>query len=204
MVKRFNLDPNLLFSLSFNLPSIERDITNDDNVEFFIDCATNSITNEIPHLYIRPPIVEARIIPGLVGILQKALAQKKEDVHARGRDNILTTHEYVRKVNKYVSEDDHFMQGPWLQTIVYLQVKGSLYLVVVAIKKHCIKGKLELVVGVVNSCTPNSLGDMTVTLKDSTGTMRCTIHYKIFQNEDDGYAKSIKFRSVLILCNVPV
>ncbi|GKE28133.1 hypothetical protein Tco_1443517, partial [Tanacetum coccineum] len=117
VVKRFNLDPNVRFNLSFNLPAIEWDITNDEDVKFFIDCATNSITDEIPHLYIRPPKVEARIIPGPVGILQKALARKKTDVQAGGHDNILTTHEYVKKVNEDVSEDDHFMQGPWLQAI---------------------------------------------------------------------------------------
>nr|GFC88290.1 hypothetical protein [Tanacetum cinerariifolium] len=72
--KIFNLDPNVQFNLSFNLPAIEMDITNDDDVKFFIDCAANSITDEIPHLNIRPPNVEARIIPGPVGILQKALA----------------------------------------------------------------------------------------------------------------------------------
>ncbi|GKE72022.1 reverse transcriptase domain-containing protein, partial [Tanacetum coccineum] len=142
------------------------------------DCATNSITDEIPHLYIRPPIVEARITPGP---------------------------EYVRKVNEDVSEDDHFMQGPWLQAIVYLHGEGVIVSGCLGdMKKHCIKGKLELVVGVVKSCTPNSLGDMTVTLKDPTGTMGGTIHYKVFQNEDDGYAKSIKVGSVLILRNVSV
>nr|GEV93052.1 CSC1-like protein At1g69450 [Tanacetum cinerariifolium] len=76
--QRFDLDPNVRFNLSFNLPVIERDITSDDDVEFFIDCATNSITDEIPHLYIRPPIVEVRIIPGPVGILQKTLVRKKQ------------------------------------------------------------------------------------------------------------------------------
>ncbi|GJT54077.1 hypothetical protein Tco_0989131 [Tanacetum coccineum] len=124
VVKRFNLDPNVRFNLSFNLPAIERDITNDDDVEFFIDCATNSITDEIPHLYIRPPKVEARIIPGPVGILQKALARKKQTFRQGSHHNILTTQEYVRKVNEDVSEDDHFMQGPWLQAIVYLYGEG--------------------------------------------------------------------------------
>nr|GEX95327.1 hypothetical protein [Tanacetum cinerariifolium] len=113
-------------------------------------------------------MVEARIIPCPVGILQKALARKKVNVQARGRDNILTTQEYVRKVNEDVSEDDHFMQGPWLQALVYLH------------------------------------GDMTVTLEDPTGTMGGTIHYKLFKNEDDGSAKSIKVGSVLILRNVYV
>ncbi|GKA68854.1 reverse transcriptase domain-containing protein [Tanacetum coccineum] len=164
------------------------------------DCATNSITDEIPHLYIRPPIVEARIIPGPVGILKKVLARKKADVQARGRDNILTTQEYVRTVNEDVSEDDHFMQEPWLQAIVYLHGEGVIVSGCLGdMKKHCIKGKLELVVGVVKSCTQNSLGDMTVTLKDPTCTMGGTIHYKVFQNEDDGYAKSINVGSVLIL-----
>nr|GEX73181.1 hypothetical protein CTI12_AA248110 [Tanacetum cinerariifolium]GEX81151.1 hypothetical protein CTI12_AA248110 [Tanacetum cinerariifolium] len=120
--EEIQFDPNVRFSLSFNLPAIERDITNNDDVEFFIDCATNSITDEIPHLYIRPPKVEERIIPEPVGILQKALAQKK-------------------------------------QTVIVSGCLGDM-------RKHCIKGKLELVVGVVKSCTTNSLGDMTVTLKD--------------------------------------
>nr|GEY05531.1 hypothetical protein [Tanacetum cinerariifolium] len=152
--------------------NVKRDITNDDDVEFFIDCATNSITDEIPHLYIRPPNVEAWIIPGPVGILQKALARKKADVQAGGRDNILTTQEYVRKVNEDVSKDDHFMQGPWLQVIFYLHGEGVIVSgCLVDMKKHYIKGKLKLVVGVVKSCTPNSFGDMTVTLKDPTDTM---------------------------------
>ncbi|GJS10488.1 putative reverse transcriptase domain-containing protein [Tanacetum coccineum] len=136
---------------------------------------------------------------------KKRWHEKKADVLAGGRDNILTTQEYVRKVNEDVSEDDHFMQGPWLEAIVYLRgerviVSGCLG----DMKKHCIKGKLEIVVRVVKSCTPNSLGHMTVTLKDPTGIMGGTIHYKVFQNVNDGYAKSIKVESVLILCNVSV
>nr|GEU74551.1 hypothetical protein [Tanacetum cinerariifolium] len=49
---------------------------------------------------------------------------KKADVQAGGRDNILTTQEYVKKVNKDVSEDDHFMEGPWLSAIVHLHEQG--------------------------------------------------------------------------------
>nr|GFA85487.1 hypothetical protein [Tanacetum cinerariifolium] len=127
---------------------------------------------------------ETRIIPGPVGILQKALARKKADVQAGGHHNILKTQEYVRKVNKDVSEDDHFMQGPWLQAIVYLHGEGlTVSGCLDDMKKICQEGKLELVVGVVKSCTPNSLGDMIVTLKDPTGTMGGTIHYKVFQDE---------------------
>ncbi|GJR67395.1 reverse transcriptase domain-containing protein [Tanacetum coccineum] len=179
VVKRFNLDPNILFNLSFNLPAIERDITNDEDVKFFIDCATNYLYDEIPHLDVRPPKVEARIIPGPA--------------------------EYVKKVNEDVSEDDHFTQGPWVSAIVYLHGQGVIASGCLGdVEKYCKNGKLELVVGVVKSCTPNLLGDMTVTLKDPTGTVGGTIHYKVFQNEVDGYTKSIKVGSVLILCNVSV
>nr|GEW74192.1 hypothetical protein [Tanacetum cinerariifolium] len=141
-------DPNILFNLSFNLPAIERDITNDEDVKFSIDCATNYLYDEIPHLYVRPPKVEARIIPGPVGVIASGC---------------------LGDVEKYFKN-----------------------------------GKLELVVGVVKSCTPNSLEDMTITLKDPTGTVEGTINYKVFQNEADGYTKSIKVGSILILRDVSV
>ncbi|GJS08561.1 reverse transcriptase domain-containing protein [Tanacetum coccineum] len=177
VVKKFNLDPNVRLNLSFNLPAIEREITNDEDVEFFIDCVTNSLNDEIPHLYVTPPKKpEARIIPGPASILQKALLRKNADVMIGGHDNILTTHDEVVMPSGCLGD----------------------------MKKYCINGKLELVVGVVLSCTPNALGDMTVTLKDPTGIMGGTIHYKVFKNEDDGYAKSIKVGYVLILRNVSV
>ncbi|GJW90766.1 hypothetical protein Tco_0168319 [Tanacetum coccineum] len=153
VVKRFNLDHNIQFNLSFNLPAIESDITNDEDVEFFIDCATNSLYDEIPHLYVRPPKVEARIIPGPAGILQKAMLRKKADVQAGGHENILTTQEYVKKVNEDVFEDDHFTQGPWLMAIVYLNGQWVIASGCLGdVEKYCKNGKLELVVGVVNSC----------------------------------------------------
>ncbi|GJY70825.1 integrase, catalytic region, zinc finger, CCHC-type containing protein [Tanacetum coccineum] len=181
VVKRFNLDLNILFNVSFNLPAIERDITNDEDVEFFIECATNSLYDEIPFLYVRPPKVKARIIPGPTGILQKAMLRKKADVQAGGHENILTTQEYVKKVNEDVSEDDHFTQGPWLMAIVYLHGQGVIASGCLGdVEKYCKNGKFDLVVGVVKSCTPNSLGYMTVTLKDLTGTVGGMIHYKVF------------------------
>ncbi|GJT18822.1 reverse transcriptase domain-containing protein [Tanacetum coccineum] len=124
---------------------------------------------------------------------------------AGGHDNIMTTQEYIKKVNEDVSEDDHFTLGPWLSVIVHLHGEGVMSSGCLGdMKKYCINGKLELVVGVVMSCTPNALGDMTVTLKDPTCIMGGTIHYKVFKNEDDGYTKSIKVRYVLILRNVSV
>ncbi|GKB08450.1 hypothetical protein Tco_0836734, partial [Tanacetum coccineum] len=130
VLKRFNLHPNVRLNLSFNLPAIEREITNDEDVEFFIDC-----------------------------IPQKALLRKNADVMAGGHDNIMTTQEYVKKVNEDVSEDDHFTLGLWLSVIVHLHGEGVMLSGCLGdMKKYCINGKLELVVGVVMSCTPNALG----------------------------------------------
>nr|GEV75525.1 integrase, catalytic region, zinc finger, CCHC-type, peptidase aspartic, catalytic [Tanacetum cinerariifolium] len=154
IVKRFNLDANILFNLSFNLPSIEMDITNDEDVECFIDCATNFVYDEIPHLYVSPPKVEARIISGPAGILQNAMLRKKAYVQAGGHENILTTQEYVKKVNEDVSDDDHFTQGSWVSAIVYLHGQGVIASGCLGdVEKYCINRKLELVVGVVRSCT---------------------------------------------------
>nr|GEX43984.1 hypothetical protein [Tanacetum cinerariifolium] len=131
------------------------------------------------------------------------MLRKKADVQAGGHENILTTQEYVKKVNEDVSEDDHFTQGPWLMVIVYHYGQGVIASGCLGnVEKYCKNGKLELVVVVVKSCTPNSLRDMSVTLKDPTGNVGGTIHYKVFQNEADGYTKSIKVGFVLILRNV--
>ncbi|GKE20112.1 hypothetical protein Tco_1431624, partial [Tanacetum coccineum] len=62
VVKTFTLDPNVQLNLLFKLSSIEMDITDDEDVKFFIDCASNS-TDGIPHLYVGPPKkIEPRII----------------------------------------------------------------------------------------------------------------------------------------------
>nr|GEV53550.1 hypothetical protein [Tanacetum cinerariifolium] len=66
------------------------------------------------------------------------------------------------------------------------------------LRKHA-----DVMEGIIMSCTPNVLGDLTVTLKDPSRTMGGTIHYKVF-NDDNGYARSIKVGAVLILRNVSV
>ncbi|GKB96147.1 putative nucleotidyltransferase, ribonuclease H, partial [Tanacetum coccineum] len=43
--------------------------------------------------------------------------------------------------------------------------------------------KLDKVVAIIKSCTPNALGDLTVSLKDLSGTISDTIHYKVLTEE---------------------
>ncbi|GJW53198.1 reverse transcriptase domain-containing protein [Tanacetum coccineum] len=205
VVKEFNLDPNDRLSLSVKLTSLHLDITDDEDVKNFVGCASNSTDDGIPNLYVgQPTRTQPRIIPGPAGILQRAMLRKNADVIEVGHENVMPTQEYVRKISEDVSEDDHFTLGPWVSAIVYLHGEGVIPSGCLGdMKKYCKNRKLELVVGVVMSCTPNSLGDMTVTLKDPTGVMGGTIHYKVFQ-KDDGYTNSIKVGSVLILRNVSV
>ncbi|GKE18881.1 reverse transcriptase domain-containing protein [Tanacetum coccineum] len=205
VVKEFNLDPNDRLDLSVKLHLLHLDITNDEDVKCFVECASNSTDDGIALLYVgQPTRTQPRIIPGPAGILQRAMLRKNTDVMEVGHENVMTTQDYVRKISEDVSEDDHFTLGPWLSAIVHLHGEGLMASGCLGdMNKYCKNGKLELVVAVVMTCTPNSLGDMTVTLKDPTGIMAGTIHYKVFKMED-GYANSIKVGSVLILRNVSV
>ena len=50
------------------------------------------------------------------------------------------------------------------------------------IKNFIKNGKVEQVVAVIKTCTPNVLGDLTVTLKDLSGDISGTIHHKIIND----------------------
>ncbi|GJT48452.1 AAA+ ATPase domain-containing protein [Tanacetum coccineum] len=52
------------------------------------------------------------------------------------------------------------------------------------------------------SCSPNVLGDLTVTMKDLSGTIPGTIHYKVIG--EGGYENDISVGAALILVNVSV
>nr|GEZ04631.1 EEIG1/EHBP1 N-terminal domain-containing protein [Tanacetum cinerariifolium] len=64
------------------------------------------------------------------------------------------------------------------------------------------KGKLEQIVGIVKSCSLGMLGNLNVTLKDLSGTIRGTIHYKVIG--ESGYGKDITVGAAMILKNVSV
>ncbi|GJR78063.1 hypothetical protein Tco_0148848 [Tanacetum coccineum] len=117
VVKKFNLDPNDQLNLSVKLHSL--DITDDDDVNFFVECASSSTDDGITHLYVgQPTRTQPRIIPGPAGILQREMLRKNADVMKVGHENVMPTQEYVRKISEDVSEDDHFTLSPWLSAIV--------------------------------------------------------------------------------------
>nr|GEW66676.1 hypothetical protein [Tanacetum cinerariifolium] len=62
------------------------------------------------------------------------------------------------------------------------------------------KEKLDQVVAIVKSCSPNYLGDLNVTMKDLSRALRGTVYYKVL--DVGSYGKNITVGAAMILANV--
>ncbi|PWA69575.1 hypothetical protein CTI12_AA287260 [Artemisia annua] len=144
-----------------------------------------------------------RIIPGSAGVYQRAKLRKIADTR-EGRDvSTDTTQEYMRKVVADVGFDDDFTRGPWLSAVDYANANGWVVNGCLGdIKSHIKNGKVDLVLATIKSCTPNALRDLTLTLKDLSGSLSGTIHHKIIN--EGGYGKDINVGAALILRNISV
>ncbi|GJX30766.1 hypothetical protein Tco_0240621 [Tanacetum coccineum] len=116
-----------------------------------------------------------RIIPGPAGIVQQAKFLKEKD--------------------------DDFKSGSWVSTTNYVNAFGGTGCLG-DIKNFLKNGKLDQVVAIVKSCSPNVLADLTVTMKDLSGTIPGTISHKVI--DEGGYGKDITVGAVMILANVSV
>ncbi|PWA69606.1 hypothetical protein CTI12_AA296480 [Artemisia annua] len=134
-----------------------------------------------------------RIIPGPTGVYQRAklrkIADTREGVHEKSCCRL--------------GFDDDFTRGPWLSAVDYTNANGWVVNGCLGdIKSHIKKGKGNLVLAIIKSCNPNALGDLTVTLKDLSGSLSGTIHHKIIN--EGGYGKDINVGATLILRNISV
>ncbi|GKD30120.1 GPCR kinase [Tanacetum coccineum] len=113
---------------------------------------------------------------------------------------VMSTQEYMQKVVEDVGEDKDFNSGAWVSATDYVNatVTGCLG----DIKNFLKNEKLDQVVAIVKSCSPNVIGDLTVTMKDLSGTIPETIHHKVIG--EGGYGKDITVGAALILANVSV
>nr|GEV36347.1 RNA-directed DNA polymerase, eukaryota, reverse transcriptase zinc-binding domain protein [Tanacetum cinerariifolium] len=68
------------------------------------------------------------------------------------------------------------------------------------IKNFLNSGKHDQVVAIIKSCSSNVIGDLTVTMKDLSGTILGTIHHKVIG--EGGYEKDIIVEAALILAKV--
>ncbi|GJQ97658.1 ribonuclease H-like domain-containing protein [Tanacetum coccineum] len=140
-----------------------------------------------------------RIIPNPVGIVQLAKLHKQSDIHEGGDESVLSTQEYMKKVVKDEGEDEDFKSGSWVSATEYVNANGGIVSGCLGDIKNFLKnGKLEQVVSIIKSCSPNALSDLTVTMKYLSGTIPGAIHHKVINEE--GYEKDI----TVVLANVSV
>nr|GEX67720.1 GPCR kinase [Tanacetum cinerariifolium] len=80
----------------------------------------------------------------------------------------------------------HYFNGSWVGAIEYMKANGDIVSGCLGDIKTFLKNeKHEQVVATIKSCSPNALGDLKVTVKDLSGTLAASIHYKVI-NEGGG------------------
>nr|GEY65950.1 hypothetical protein [Tanacetum cinerariifolium] len=137
-----------------------------------------SSQNHHVHNYVVKAI---RIVPGPAGIVQTAKLRKIVDTREGREESIMSMQDMV----EYVNVDGGIVTGCF----------GD-------VKKFLKNGKLKKVVAIIMYCTLNALADLTVTLKDFSGMIFGTIHYKVLLG--DRFAKALTVGAALILHNVSV
>ncbi|GJT73603.1 zf-CCHC domain-containing protein [Tanacetum coccineum] len=144
-----------------------------------------------------------RIIPGPVGIVQQAKLLKEKVFILDSKGALMSTQEYMQKVVEDVGEDDDFNSGAWASATNYVIANGgTMTRCLEDINNFFKNGKLEQVVGIVKSRSPNVIEDLTMTIKGLSGTIPRTIHYKVVG--EGGYGKDITVGAPMILVNVSV
>nr|GEY07119.1 hypothetical protein [Tanacetum cinerariifolium] len=144
-----------------------------------------------------------RITPSPARLVQRDKLLK-ENVFILDPDGaLMSTQEYMQKVFEDVGEDADFNGGAWVSATNHVIAFGGTVTICLGdIDNFLKKGKLEQVVAIVKSCYPNALGDLNVTLKDVSGTVPGTIHYKVL--DVGSYGKDITVGAAMILANVSV
>ncbi|GJY24224.1 reverse transcriptase domain-containing protein [Tanacetum coccineum] len=131
------------------------------------------------------------IIPGLVGIVQLSSSTRVEPSSS------------TSKQVRIIPGPAGLVHGAWVSATNYVNAFGGTVTGCLGdIDNFLKKGKLEQVVAIVKSCSPNALGDLNVILKDLSGTIPVTINYKVL--DVSSYGKDITVGAAMILANVSV
>nr|GEX77807.1 hypothetical protein [Tanacetum cinerariifolium] len=85
----------------------------------------------------------------------------------------------MKQVFEDVGEDADFNSGSWVGETEYVKANDGIVSGCLGDNKTFLKnGKLEQVVAIINSCSPNALGDLKVTVKDlSVFSLNPSMHY---------------------------
>ncbi|GJU65526.1 phosphoenolpyruvate/phosphate translocator 2, chloroplastic-like protein [Tanacetum coccineum] len=117
-----------------------------------------------------------RIIPGPAGIVQQAKMLKEKVFIFYSDGALMSTQEYMQKVVEDVGEDDDFKSGAWVSATNYVTATGGTVTGCLGdIKNFLKKGKLDEVVTIVKSCSPNDIDDLNVTERSLSFQVRSGI-----------------------------
>ncbi|KAL0919102.1 hypothetical protein M5K25_011175 [Dendrobium thyrsiflorum] len=151
---------------------------------------------EHPKLSISRPL-----IPGPAGAIQAAMRRRSA---AASSKRLLPEEEGSDDLDLCVNEEDgDFKLNPWLYSLSFLgQSKDSNlpYPISLINAQRSATQRIPQVVGIVKSCTPNGLGDFSITLKDPTGTIGAAIHRKVLS--EGNICREISVGCVFILKQV--
>nr|GEU31134.1 hypothetical protein [Tanacetum cinerariifolium] len=112
-----------------------------------------------------------RIIPGPAGLVQQAMLLKEKVFILDPDGALMSTQQYMDKVVEDVGDEDDFKSAAWVSATNYVNAFGGTVTGCLGdVDNFLKKGKLEQIVGIVKSCSPNMLGGLNVTLKDLSGT----------------------------------
>nr|GEX21553.1 hypothetical protein [Tanacetum cinerariifolium] len=76
----------------------------------------------------------------------------------------------MKKVVADVGEDEDFKSGSWVSATDYVNANGGSVSGCLRDTKNFLKkGKLDQIVAIVKSCSPNVFGDLTMSMKDLSG-----------------------------------
>ncbi|GKE72188.1 zinc finger, CCHC-type containing protein, partial [Tanacetum coccineum] len=139
-----------------------------------------------------------RIIPGPAGIVQQAKLLKERDILLGWDRVVMSTQEYMKKVVEDVGDDEDFKSGPWVSATDYVHATGGIVTGCLRDIKNFLKNrKLKQVVAIVKSCSPNAIGDLTVTMKDLSGAAMILANVSVFTPKPSKHYLNITMRNVV-------
>ncbi|XP_010533972.1 PREDICTED: uncharacterized protein LOC104809628 isoform X2 [Tarenaya hassleriana] len=188
-------------------------VRNPNPLEILRRCSSSRSSETLtrqPLLDPNPPPPESSyfryLIPGPAAAVQIAMRRKEwKDPSSYGdQGDPIPTQEYIRRaVEEPDKEDEDFSRDPWISCVDYIRSEVAIGTPVSVIKSGFgTWDKVNQVVAIVKTCTPNGLGDLMMTLKDPTGTIDASVHRKVVAESEFG--RDIRAGAVLILKKVAV
>ncbi|GJY05718.1 hypothetical protein Tco_0371658, partial [Tanacetum coccineum] len=187
---------------SSNNTGCDSSASHDDNASYDSDLRLTPVLCPCSSTTQKP----VTIVPSLAGIVQTACSSTRVETSTTTQKPVRIIPgpaEYMKKLVEDVGEDDDFKSGSWVSGTDYVNVNGGIVSGCLGDIKNFLKnGKLNQVVAIVKYCSPNVIGDLTVTLKDVSGTLPGTIHHKFI--DEGGYGNDINVGAALIHANVSI